>query len=149
MIKNERHSYSAKMLARARELYKVYHNNLKLAKYNLQVSRFDPYDSRYSFRYKCEIKDCKYMINKLSKEIREWKQEIYEAQSGRHKTLGRDYLMENWIKADKSISEYPIGTKFKSIYGGYWIKTERGYKWCTGVTFPTVGGDYAGLVCLP
>lgn len=29
------------------------------------------------------------------------------------------------------------------------IKTERGYKWCTGVTFPTVGGDYAGLVCLP
>nr|DAP15276.1 MAG TPA: hypothetical protein [Caudoviricetes sp.] len=40
MIKNERHSHAAKMLARARELYKVYQNNLELAKYNLQVSRF-------------------------------------------------------------------------------------------------------------
>ena len=50
MIKNKRHSHAAKMLARARELYKVYQNNLELAKYNLQVSRFDPYD-RYSFHY--------------------------------------------------------------------------------------------------
>lgn len=76
MIKNERHSHAAKMLARARELYKVYQNNLELAKYNLQVSRFDPYD-RYSFHYKCEIKNCKYLINQLSKEIREWKQEEF------------------------------------------------------------------------
>lgn len=82
MIKNERHSHAAKMLARARELYKVYQNNLELAKYNLQVSRFDPYD-RYSFHYKCEIKDCKYMINQLQREIREWKQEIYKAQTER------------------------------------------------------------------
>lgn len=65
------------------------------------------------------------------------------------KPLDRDYFMENWVKADKPISEYPIGTKFKSVGGGYWIKTERGYKWCTGATFPTVGGDYVGLVCLP
>lgn len=84
MIKNERHSHAAKMLARARELYKVYQNNLELAKYNLQISRFDPYD-RYSFHYKCEIKDCKYMINQLQKEIREWKQEIYKAQTEYHK----------------------------------------------------------------
>lgn len=61
----------------------------------------------------------------------------------------KNYFNENWIKADKPISEYPIGTKFKSISGGYWIKTERGYKWCTGATFPRVGGDYMGLVCLP
>ena len=148
MIKNERHSHAAKMLARARELYKVYQNNLELAKYNLQVSRFDPYD-RYSFHYKCEIKNCKYMINQLQKEIREWKQEIYKAQTEYHKAFGRDYLMENWIKADKTPKEYPIGTKFKSASGGHWIKTERGYKWCTGNTFPNVGGDYIGLVCLP
>lgn len=86
MIKNERHSHADKMLARARELFKVYQNNLELAKYNLQVSRLDPYD-RYSFHYKCEIKDCKYMINQLQKEIREWKQEIYKAQTEYHKPL--------------------------------------------------------------
>lgn len=80
MIKNERHSHAAKALVRARELYQVYKSNLETAKYNFQCSRFDPYD-RHSFSYKCEIKDCKYMINKLSKEIREWKQEIYEANS--------------------------------------------------------------------
>ena len=27
----------------------------------------------------------------------------------------RSYLNENWIKADKSISEYPIGTKNLSL----------------------------------
>lgn len=84
MIKNERHSHAAKMLARAIKLFKAYQNNLELAKYNLQVSRYDPYD-RYSFHYKCEIKDCKYMINQLQKEIREWKQEIYKAQTEYHK----------------------------------------------------------------
>ena len=30
-----------------------------------------------------------------------------------HKIEERSYFNENWIKADKSISEYPIGTKFK------------------------------------
>ena len=80
----------------------------------------------------------------------EWKQEIYKAQAEYHKAFGRDYLMENWIKADKAPREYPIGTKFKSASGGYWIKNESGYyKWCTGATFPNVGGDYIGLVCLP
>lgn len=148
MIKNERHSHAAKMLARAIKLFKAYQFNLENAKYNLRLSRFDPYD-RYSFSLKGEIKDCKYMINQLQKEIREWKQEIYKAQTEYHKAFGRDYLMENWIKADKAPKEYPIGTKFKSASGGHWIKTESGYKWCTGDTFPNVGGDYIGLVCLP
>lgn len=150
MIKNERHSHAAKMLSRARELYKVYQSNLETTKYNLRVSSCDPYERHLVIDYKAEIEDCKYMINQLQKEIREWKEEISEAQSEYHNALGRDYLMENWIKADKPISEYPIGTKFKSAGGGYWIKTERGYKWCTGGdTFPNVGGDYIGLVCLP
>lgn len=57
---------------------------------------------------------------------------------------------EQWIKADRPIEEYPAGTKFKAVNGGYWIKTEDGwYKWCTGAKFPRVGGDYIGLVCLP
>lgn len=84
MIKNERHSHADKMLARARKLYKAYQFNLENAKYNLRLSRFDPWD-RYSFSLKCEIKDCKYMINQLQKEIREWKQEIYKAQTEYHK----------------------------------------------------------------
>lgn len=112
MIKNERHSHAAKMLARAIKLFKAYQFNLENAKYNLRLSRFDPYD-RYSLSLKGEIEDCKYMINQLQKEIREWKQEIYKAQTEYHKAFGRDYLMENWIKADKAPREYPIGTKFK------------------------------------
>lgn len=84
MIKNERHSHAAKMLARAIKLFKAYQFNLENAKYNLRLSRFDPYD-RFSFSLKCEIKDCKYMINQLQKEIREWKQEIYKAQTEYHK----------------------------------------------------------------
>jgi hypothetical protein len=39
--------------------------------------------------------------------------------------------------------------KFKALMGGHWIRTERGFKWCTGSTFPNVGGDWTGEVCLP
>lgn len=41
----------------------------------------------------------------------------------------------------KPWGEYPIGTKAYSVSGGYWIKTMRGWKWNTGATFPTPGGD--------
>ena len=79
-MKNERHSEAAKWLNRARELYRIYQSNLETAKYNLLMSSCDPYDT-YSVRdYKAEIEDCKYMINQLQKEIKEWKEEIYNAQ---------------------------------------------------------------------
>lgn len=39
------------------------------------------------------------------------------------------------------LEEYPIGTKAHSSGGGYWEKTKRGWKWCTGATFPRPGGD--------
>lgn len=54
-----------------------------------------------------------------------------------------------WIKADKDIRDYPIGTMFKSITGGCWTRTERGFKWGGGSTFPSIGGDWNGYVCLP
>lgn len=60
-----------------------------------------------------------------------------------------DYNGDEWVKPNKPLNELPLGTKAKAIMGGYWIKVELGWKWCTGATFPTVGGDYAGLVCLP
>ena len=51
-------------------------------------------------------------------------------------------MNENWQKADKSINEYPIGTKYKALMGGYWTKVENGwFKWCTGSTFPNIGGE--------
>lgn len=62
----------------------------------------------------------------------------------------RDRVMnEKWIKADKPPRDYPIGTKFKAVTGGYWIRTSFGFKWFCGSTFPNVGGDWDGTVCLP
>lgn len=58
-------------------------------------------------------------------------------------------LIDIWITTDKKLSEYPLGTKAKALIGGYWIKVERGWKWCNGSTFATVGGDWTGEVCLP
>ncbi len=55
----------------------------------------------------------------------------------------------NWIKANKSIHDYPAGTKFSALGGGFWVKTERGgFKWCVGHEFGSVGGDWNGKVCL-
>lgn len=58
-------------------------------------------------------------------------------------------LCDVWIHADKPVREYPLGTKFKALMGGHWIRVERGFKWCIGSTFPNVGGDWTGEVCLP
>lgn len=58
-------------------------------------------------------------------------------------------MKEKWIKSNKPIRDYPIGTKFKALGGGYWIRNEIGFKWCTGATFPSIGGDWDGMICLP
>lgn len=63
--------------------------------------------------------------------------------------MSRFNYEENWIKADKDINEYPIGTRFKAITGGYWVRVKNGFKWCCGATFPRVGGDWDGYVLLP
>lgn len=55
---------------------------------------------------------------------------------------------QHWIDSDRSWSEYPIGTKARQGWkGGHWEKTNRGWKWCTGDTFPTPGS--ANQVMLP
>lgn len=56
---------------------------------------------------------------------------------------------ELWMEKDRDWSEYPIGTKAKANGGGYWIKNERGWQWCTGDTFPSPGGDASGEVWIP
>lgn len=59
------------------------------------------------------------------------------------------FNIEEKQKITKSWSEYPVGTKAWAASGGYWIKTgENSWKWCTGSSFPTPGGD-AILVSLP
>ena len=43
---------------------------------------------------------------------------------------------------DMNWDDCPVGTKAYSVNGGYWTKIRRrGWKWCTGDTFPTPGGD--------
>ena len=58
-------------------------------------------------------------------------------------------LQSEWIRSDRPFRDYPLDTKARAGGGGYWIKNERGWKWCTGATFPTPGGDWDGYVCLP
>lgn len=53
------------------------------------------------------------------------------------------------VKKDRDWSDYPIGTKAFAIGGGYWERTLRGWKWCTGATFPSPGGDASGEVEIP
>jgi len=51
--------------------------------------------------------------------------------------------------------KYPIGTKAHHYMGGHWIRTEHGWKWCTGDTFPTPGAgvsriewpEFSGPIC--
>lgn len=51
-------------------------------------------------------------------------------------------------RVDRPWAEYPVGTTAHAVMGGHWTKTERGWKWCTGDTFPTPGGE-AMYVTLP
>lgn len=52
--------------------------------------------------------------------------------------------MKELKRQDRDWSDYPIGTKAHAVMGGYWIKTEGGWKWNSGSTFPTPGGDACG-----
>lgn len=49
-------------------------------------------------------------------------------------------------KIDRAWKDYPIGTKAHALGGGHWTKTERGWKWIGGDTFPTPSIDAAWVV---
>lgn len=55
---------------------------------------------------------------------------------------------EVYVKTTRSLKDYPLGSKFRAISGGYWEKVENGFKWCTGDTFPNLGGDWDGTVSM-
>ena len=46
------------------------------------------------------------------------------------------------FKQERPWNEYPLGTKVHAVMGGYWERVKLGWKWCTGATFPTPGGDW-------
>lgn len=50
------------------------------------------------------------------------------------------------VEIDRPWSAYKIGTKAISITGGHWTKTDRGWKWHCGSTFPTPGADARWVV---
>ena len=80
MIKNKQHSFLVKRLHNLREQVNYYLISLNVAKSNLTTSWFNPCDE-YKLKYKLEIEECRYMIDSLSKEIREIKEEIYKIQN--------------------------------------------------------------------
>lgn len=55
---------------------------------------------------------------------------------------------EVYTRTTRNLKEYPLGSKFRAISGGYWEKVENGFKWCTGDTFPNLGGDWDGTVSM-
>lgn len=59
------------------------------------------------------------------------------------------YKPEKWVSADRPPRDYPIGTKFRALNGGYWTRDSYGFKWYSGATFPIPGGDWDGTVCFP
>lgn len=59
-----------------------------------------------------------------------------------------DLNEEICTRTTRSLKDYPLGSKFRAINGGYWEKVENGFKWCTGATFPNLGGDWDGTVSM-
>lgn len=55
---------------------------------------------------------------------------------------------EVYVKTTRSLKDYPLGSKFRAINGGYWERVENGFKWCTGDIFPNLGGDWDGTVSM-
>lgn len=52
--------------------------------------------------------------------------------------------MKTLITQDRPWREYLMGTKAHAFNGGYWERVPTGWKWFTGSTFPTPGGDAIG-----
>ena len=48
-----------------------------------------------------------------------------------------------------TLENAPLGTRAPAYNGGYWIRVERGWKWCTGATFPRPGADWNGKLIVP
>jgi hypothetical protein len=55
-----------------------------------------------------------------------------------------------WGKTAAATENAPLGTLAPAIGGGYWTKTDAGWKWGeNGGTFPRPGGDWTGILLRP
>lgn len=48
-----------------------------------------------------------------------------------------------------TVDNAPLGAIAPAIGVGHWERVERGWKWCTGATFPRPGGDWNGEIRIP
>lgn len=78
-MKNNQHSFLIKELKRLREQVNWYLVSLKVAKSNLMIYWYTPYDT-YKHRYVSDIKEYREMLESLSDDIRKTKKEIYRSQ---------------------------------------------------------------------
>ena len=55
-------------------------------------------------------------------------------------------INEKQFTQSKPWGAYPTGTRVYAVNGGFWEKNKRGWKWCSGSTFPTPGGDWQYII---
>lgn len=54
---------------------------------------------------------------------------------------------KRWVIADKHPGAYPIGTKYQSKFGGYWVHAKHGYRFSvTDSVEPMLGPSWTGMV---
>ena len=61
--------------------------------------------------------------------------------------------MTTALKIERQLENAPIGTRAPAMAGGWWCRTELGWKWRgpdgTGGTYPRPGGDWDGRLIYP
>jgi NTP pyrophosphatase (non-canonical NTP hydrolase) len=64
-------------------------------------------------------------------------------------STGQDAAAPAPVAQPLTLENAPLGTKAPASGGGHWTRVERGWKWCTGATFPRPGGDWTGKFLPP
>ena len=79
-MKNKEHSKLVKRLYNLRKQYSWYYNGIIISKENISLYRFDFYSERTFYSLINELKDERFMVNEIQKEIKEIKKQIYLSQ---------------------------------------------------------------------
>lgn len=79
-MKNKEHSELVKRLYNLREQYNWYYIGIIISKENISLYRFDLYSERSFYSLIDELKNEKYMVKEIQKEIKEIKTLIYQSQ---------------------------------------------------------------------
>lgn len=79
-MKNKEHSKLIKRLHNLKKQYNWYHISITISKENISLYHFDPYPERSFYSLVEELKDERFMVNEIQKEIKEIKNQIYLCQ---------------------------------------------------------------------